>query len=150
MATEKFNRSVAVGADRAAIWSALTDVDRLAGWIGIVHEVKELSRLEKYTAVLEDRVGPFKLSADLSIDVTVPEDGVSIVLSAAGRDRAVDSRISLNATLELVAADGATTIVVDGGYQVTGRVATMGSGIIRKKADGVLNDFFSNAERELA
>ena len=150
MATEKFNRSVAVGADRAAIWSALTDVDRLAGWIGIVHDVKELSRLDRYTAVLEARVGPFKLSADLSIDVTVPEDGVRVELSAAGSDRAVDSRISLSATLELVAADNGTSIVVNGVYQVTGRVASMGGGIIRKKADGVLNDFFSNAERELA
>jgi hypothetical protein len=28
-------------------------------------------------------------------------------------------------------------------------VASMGGGIIRKKAEGVLNDFFTNAEREL-
>ena len=149
MATEKFTRSVNVSADGATTWSVLTDVDRLASWVGIVHDVKELSHLDKYTAVLEDRVGPFRLRADLSVDVAVPEGGVRIDVSASGRDRAVDSKISVNATLELVIHDNGTTINVDGVYQVTGRVASMGGGIIRKKADGVLNDFFSSAEREL-
>ena len=73
MASEKFNRSTTVAADAATTWTALTDVDRLAGWVGILHDVKEIERLDTYTAVLEDRVGPFKLRADLSVDVTVPD-----------------------------------------------------------------------------
>lgn len=37
-----------------------------------------------------------------------------------------------------------------GTYEVTGRVATLGAGAIRKKGDRVLEGFFENAERELA
>ena len=151
MATENFNRTVMVNADRDRTWATITDVDEMASWVGIVHDVEVLSFLEKYKAVLEDKVGPFRLRANLGIDVVVPEDRVRVELTAAGRDRAVDSKIAINASLELGDVDsGGTSIAVQGTYQVTGRAASMGGGIIRKKADGVLNDFFSNAEKYLA
>lgn len=149
MASEEFNRSARVGADAATTWSALTDVDRLARWVGILHDVKEIERLDTYTAVLEDRVGPFKLRANLDVDVKVPEEGVRVEVSASGRDRAVDSKIAINAVLTIAESASGTTVQLVGDYQVTGRVASMGGGIIRKKAEGVLNDFFGNAEREL-
>jgi carbon monoxide dehydrogenase subunit G len=152
MASEKFDRSTTVPADAATTWAALTDVDTLASWVGILHDVKEIERLDTYTAVLEDRVGPFKLRADLAVDVKVPEEGVRVEVSASGRDRAVDSKIAINASLSLAAdttGGGGTTIHLEGTYQVTGRVASMGGGIIRKKGDGVLDDFFTNAERKL-
>ena len=149
MASEDFDRSMTVGAGATEVWTALTDVDRLARWVGILHDVKEIERLDTYTAVLEDKVGPFKLQATLAVDVTVPEEGVRVEVSASGRDRAVDSKIAINAALTLSDTDGATAIQLAGSYQVTGRVASMGGGIIRKKAEGVLNDFFASAEREL-
>jgi carbon monoxide dehydrogenase subunit G len=149
MASEKFNRTATVAADAATTWSALTDVDRLAAWVGILHQVKEIERLDTYTAVLEDRVGPFKLRADMAVDVRVPEEGVRVEVSASGRDRAVDSKIAIRAALSLSESQGGTTVHLVGDYQVTGRVASMGGGIIRKKADVVLDDFFTSAEREL-
>lgn len=149
MATQQFSRELAVAADAGRAWQVLTDVEILAGWVGIIHEVRELSRLEKYTAVLQDRVGPFKLRADLDITAKIVEDGRHIEIEASGRDRAVDSRIGVSASLRLDGAEGVTTIIVVGTYQVTGRVASMGSGVIRKKADRIIGDFFTKAEEEL-
>jgi carbon monoxide dehydrogenase subunit G len=150
MASEQFDRVLNVATDADRAWEVLTDVERLTGWVGIVHDVVELSRLEKYTAVLQDRVGPFKLRADLDITAHVVTDGREIELQASGRDRAVDSRIAVQARLELAdAGDGRTSIRTSGSYQVTGRVASMGGGVIRKKADRILEDFFTNAAKEL-
>lgn len=150
MATQNFDRQLTVAAAPEQTWAVLTDVDRLASWVGIVHEVVELSRLEKYTAVLLDRVGPFKLKADLDINVNVVRDGEEVEVEASGRDRAVDSRIAVRAQLHLTAAgSGGSTIRTEGRYEVTGRVATMGSGVIQKKADRILADFFSRAALEL-
>ena len=150
MATEQFKESVAVPVSTSETWVAITDVERLAGWVGIIEDVEELSRLEKYKAVLQDRVGPFKLRADLAVDVDVPEEGKRVTVRASGRDRSVDSKIAVQATVELtdLGQDG-TSITVDGEYQVTGRVATMGGGVIRKKAEGVLADFFHGVRRDL-
>lgn len=150
MASEQFSRELTVTADVDRTWAVLTDIERLASWVSIVHDVVELSRLEKYTAVLQDKVGPFKLRADLSITARVVHDGRDIELEASGRDRSVDSRIAVSASLQLhELGDGRTEIRTAGRYQVTGRVASMGSGVIRKKADRILEDFYSNAAREL-
>lgn len=151
MTTEAFARTLPVSADADRAWQTLTDVDLLAGWVGIVHDVREITRLEKYTAVLQDRVGPFKLRADLDVTAEVLEPGRRIKIQAAGRDRQVDSRISVSATLALAERpdDGGTSIEVEGTYQVTGRVASMGGGVIRKKADRILEEFFGHAGEQL-
>jgi carbon monoxide dehydrogenase subunit G len=150
VASEEFDRELTVGAGAATAWAVLTDVERLTRWVGIVHDVVELSRLEKYTAVLLDKIGPFKLRADLDITANVLIDGREIEIRASGRDRALDSRIAVQAKLALTdLGEGPTSVRATGTYQVTGRVASMGGGVIRKKADRILEDFFGNAAKEL-
>lgn len=150
MAAEKFARTLTVTTGPGPAWDVLTDVDRLAGWVTIVHDVKEIDRLAKYTAVLQDRVGPFKMRADLDITADVVEHGRRIDIRASGRDRALDTRIAVAASMRLTdAAGGGTSVEIDGDYQVTGKAASMGAGVIRKKADGIINDFFGSAAREL-
>lgn len=150
MPTESFERRLNVTTEPDRAWEVLTDVDRLAGWVGIVHDVREISRLEKYAAVLQDRVGPFKLRADLKVTAEVLEPGRRIHIAASGRDRQVDSRISVDATLALVGSgESGTSVEVEGNYQVTGRAAGMGGGVIKKKADKVIAEFFDNAAEAL-
>jgi carbon monoxide dehydrogenase subunit G len=149
VALESFARSVTVQSQRPHVWDVLTDVETLAAWVGIVHSVVELRRLERYTAVLQDKVGPFKLRADMAISVTIEDEGRRVSVSASGRDRAVDSKIKVDAVLVLGDDADRTAIHVEGTYQVTGKVAAMGAGIIHKKADRILDDFFDNAEKSL-
>jgi carbon monoxide dehydrogenase subunit G len=150
MAVERFDRQLRVASDRNLAWTVLTDVRELTSWVGIVHQTVEVERLSNYTAVLQDRIGPFKLRADLDIAVTVPDEYAEIHVYASGRDRSVDTKLVIDATLRLSTVDaGGTNIQVEGEYKVTGRVAAMGSGVIRKKAEQILEDFFSSAGRAL-
>ena len=71
MATHSFSRTLATTSDADTCWAVLTDVSRVAGWVTIVGEVNEIEPLAKYSTVLMDKVGPFKLKADL--DIRVPE-----------------------------------------------------------------------------
>ncbi|MGH3662030.1 MAG: CoxG family protein [Micromonosporaceae bacterium] len=149
MPSQNFERELQVTADRARCWAVLTDVELLTSWVEIVHNTTEVAHLERYTAVLQDRVGPFSLRADLGIDVKVPQPERVIEVSAQGEDRQVGSRISVSASLRLDPAPNGVTVSVSGRYQVTGRVAGMGAGIIKKKADKILEEFFSHAAAEL-
>lgn len=153
MASETFERTLTVAADPRRCWQVLTDVSLLASWVGIVHEVKQISTLEKYTAVLQDRLGPFKLRAVLDIAVEVVEDGRHVRVRAVGQDRQVNSRISVDGVLKIGTAPGpgaaGACVEVTGEYRVEGKVASMGSGVIRKKASTIIEEFFSHAETEL-
>lgn len=149
MASDTFQREQQVKADVTESWTVLTDVERLAAWVSVLHEVEEIAPLEHYKAVLQSRVGPLKLRANLDVNVEVLDPGTHVRIRATGRDAQVNSAITIEAALRLEERDGGTLVTTEGSYQVTGRVASMGGGIIRKKAAEVLEEFFSNAQRTL-
>lgn len=144
-----FTRELTVGADPTACWQVLTDVPRLVSWVSIVDNAVEHERLASYSAVLLDRLGPFKMRADLDIKVSEVSEVSYIRVQAAGEDRAVSSRLGVDATLRLEEANVGTRILVEGSYEVVGKVATLGAGTITKKANKILDDFFAHAAREL-
>jgi len=147
---QEFERRLAIPRSTAQAWPTLTDVRQVAGWIPKLQEVQELSPLERYSAVLEDRLGPFRLRADLEIEVIRVEVPDLIEVRAAGEDRQVHSRISVEAQLHLFPADAGAELEVKGAYEVTGRVAALGSGTIRKKGEVMLDEFIEHAREALS
>ena len=150
MPRSSFNRAMDVTADRERCWSTLTDVPQLVSWVSVLEDASEVVPLDSYTAVLADRLGPFKLRADLDIKLSDVRPGEHVVVRAEGEDRQVGSRIVVDAVLDIRSGEGDDhTIAVDGTYEVTGRVASMGTGTIRKKADKILDEFFSHVSSAL-
>lgn len=145
-----FERDLLVTAGPDDSWKVLTDVRRLVSWVSIVDQAEELAYLESYKAVLMDRLGPFKLRADLAITVSEVEVGRRIRVRANGEDRQVASRIGVDALLTLdPAEDGRTRVRASGTYEVVGRVATLGSGMIKQKAAKIIDEFFTHTAAEL-
>jgi uncharacterized protein len=145
----QFDRSQVVAADRQQCWKVYTDVPKLVTWVSILDDAKELAYLETYSAVLADRLGPFKLKADLAITVSEVVPGEHIRVRAEGEDRQVASRIKIDAVLTLDEQHGGTLVRAKGSYEVVGKVATMGSSMIVKKADKILDEFFGHSAEEL-
>ncbi|MBB5786895.1 CoxG family protein [Jiangella mangrovi] len=150
MPRSEFGRELTVSAPPARAWETLIDVPVLVSWISVLEQAEEQTHLEKYTAVLLDRLGPFKLRADLAITLSDVRTEEHVTVHAEGEDRQVGSRLVVDATLDLEpAADGGTTVRVNGVYEVTGKVAAMGGGTINKKAEKIIGEFFANAEKVL-
>lgn len=142
MPTQDFQRYVVINLRRPQAWEVLLDVEKVAGWVGLIGQVEEISPLSRYQAVLTDRVGPFRLRADLEVNIKRIEEGSRVVLEAEGEDRQVRSRIKVNLTLRLFDIhEDNTGVEIEGRYEVTGRVATLGASLIRHKADAILNQF---------
>jgi carbon monoxide dehydrogenase subunit G len=144
-----FDRSQVVAADQQRCWAVYTDVPKLVDWVSVLDDAKEIDHLASYTAVLADRLGPFKLKADLDITVSEVVAGEHIRVRAEGEDRQVASRIKIDAVLTMTPQDGGTLVRAKGSYEVVGRVATMGAGMIVKKADKILDEFFGHSLTEL-
>lgn len=141
MPTVEFERSVETPASPTQVWEAVTDVHRLVGWVQVLGGLEEIQRLKTYTAVLADRLGPFKLSADLLVDVSQLEEGRHVTFIADGEDRQVASRIKINGSMDLLPSGTGTTVRVYGGYEVTGKVATLGASMIRAKGEKIIDEF---------
>jgi carbon monoxide dehydrogenase subunit G len=147
---QDISKDVRLAAPPAAVWQALLDFDRVASWLPIVHQLREVEPMRRYATVLEDRVGPFSLRADLAVDVTVDADARRLHVSASGEDRQVASRITATLDVSVMDDGSGSVLAARGRYDITGRMATLGASAIRKKGEKVLDDFFSNATRDLA
>src|SRR5690606_22699359 len=132
------SQSLSTRISRAACWELLTDVERVAGWVDIIHDVVVHEPLSRYEAVLQDRVGPFSLQADLQVSVTDLVDKERVWFRAEGEDRQVGSRLVIEAGMSLIDQGDSLEVVFQGKYLVEGRVATMGGSMIKHKADRVL------------
>lgn len=149
MPRSEFSRRLEVARPPAGCWPVLTDVQRLVGWVSVLEDAAELERLSRYTAVLMDRLGPFRLRADMAISLSDVVQERHVAVHAEGEDRQVGSRLVVDATLDLEPLGGGSAVTIAGSYEVTGRVAGMGAGTIRKKADRILDDFFAAVAAEL-
>lgn len=143
---ENVEREFAVAAGRAAVWERLIEVPTVASWLPILHSVVEVEPLARYEAVLEDKVGPFALRADLGIKVVAMDEPTEVAVRARGEDRQVRSRIMIDAAIRLHdESPELTRIRLSGSYEITGRVATLGAGVIRSKATKLIDTFCAQA-----
>jgi carbon monoxide dehydrogenase subunit G len=149
MMRQEFSELVIVEGTPEAAWAVVGDITTVLSWISIVGEAQCVEPGRRYRAVLQDRLGPFKLRADLAIDVVADASARRIVARAEGEDRQIGSRLTVDVQLEVADGDGGTAIAVTGAYEVTGRPASLGAGSIRKKASKVLDEFFVRIGGEL-
>jgi carbon monoxide dehydrogenase subunit G len=146
---QDFTKTIELTVPPATVWDAMLDVRRVASWLSIVRDVKDVDPPRRYSALLEDRLGPFAMRADLEVTVEANAADHKMHVAAAGEDRQVASRISATIDLAVEPRAAGTVVTVTGRYEITGRIATLGSGPIRKKGDKVLEEFFLNLGREL-
>jgi carbon monoxide dehydrogenase subunit G len=146
---QEFAKTIRLDASPELVWNALLDFHRVASWLSIVREVRDIEPPRRYAALLEDRLGPFAMRADLDLTVEI-NNSRRLLVSAAGEDRQVASRIAATIELAVNPSDGGTSLEVKGRYEVTGKVATLGAGAIRKKGDRILQEFVDSASKELA
>lgn len=146
---QSVERQIELLAPKDVVWAAVTDVERLVSWISVLHSARELRRLSSYTVTLEDRLGPFRLCADLDVRVTDVVEPQRITVRADGEDRQVGSRISIGGTLTLAEMQQATSLAIIGEYEITGKAASLGSSSIRRKANTIVAEFCTRAIAEL-
>ena len=154
---EAVDREFMVEAPRDEVWPRLLDVQAVASWLPIMHSVTEVSPGpasidgSSFQAAFEDKVGPFSLRADLHIEVAGVRDTEEVSIRARGEDRQIRSRIMIDAAARLSdAGPGRTRVRLTGSYEITGRVATLGAGIIRSKASKLVDTFCINAAAGLS
>jgi uncharacterized protein len=149
MPSELFEESISVQSPPTACWDLLLDVARVASWVTVVESVTERESLKSYDVILKDKFGPFRLLADMAVEVTDVNDGTSISLKGSGKDRQISTTLIVDATLVLRPEGEGTTLTVKGSYGVFGSVASMGAGTVKKKASAIVDQFFSAARTEL-
>jgi carbon monoxide dehydrogenase subunit G len=145
----QFAHSFDVERPRAEVWDFVRDVPAVLACIPGVKSCTP-SGDGRYRAVVTERVGPFKVEFHLDAEVSEPEPGRQLEAKGGGRDVLLGSTMQLriNVTLD-EAPSGGTRVSVDTDLAVLGKLATLGFGIMQRKAQENMNQFAANMKQRL-
>ncbi len=137
-----FAVQMALPSPPARVWEVLTDFRRAAACVPGCEDVEELSPLERYRAVMRQRVGPFRLEAPVEIVVEDVRPPSAVRARATGRDRITATAINAGLVITLApAAGGGTELSLAMDVQVSGRLASLGFPVIRQRTRDIVDEF---------
>jgi len=132
------------------LWSLLFDVNRVAALIPGCSDVQEREPLKHYAARIRQKVGPFKfeMPCDIVVDDYVKEQRVGITATGQDQKTATGTVVTLALCLEDAHAH-ALTLMIDADIQISGKLATLGFPVVKKKCMEIFREFNVNLNQAL-
>jgi uncharacterized protein len=145
----QFSHQFEVDAPVDDVWTFLWQADKVGACLPGCKEVRTIRPFHQYEAVVEERVGPFRAHFDWAIDVQdqIPMSRIAIV--ARGKDTKLAATARAQMTVALEAVNHGSRLAIDSELQVTGKIASLGQVVLRRKSDEVVTQFAEALRRRL-
>ncbi len=144
-----FENSIEIGVSRDTAWDFLWDVDRLIACVPGCEEASTVEAGKRYNARMVARVGPFKVTFPIGIEVLENEPKARIKARASGSDNKIGSHLKVDIDVSLEDRGEATLVRIVASVDILGKLATLGHSIIKRKADNDMARFAQAVKEEL-
>jgi uncharacterized protein len=145
----EFTKEVEIRAPKEKVWNFIWDVDRFIACVPGCKEAKTLEEGKRYSATMVEKVGPFRVEFPTTIEVLEKEDLKRIKAQASGADNKVGSRMKIGLDVQLREQGDKTILGFVANVDILGKLAALGHGIIKRKADQVLDEFAQSVKKRL-
>ena len=145
----QFQKEVEIAAPREKVWNFIWDVDRFIACVPGCKDAKTLEPGKRYSATMVEKVGPFKVEFPTTIEVLEREELSRIKAQASGADNKIGSRMKIDLDVHLREQGANTVLGFVAGVDILGKLAALGHGIIKRKADQVLDEFAQSVKKRL-
>ena len=145
----QFDKQVEIQASREKVWQFIWDVDRFIVCVPGCKGATTVEEGKRYSATMVEKVGPFKVEFPTTIEVLEREELTRIKARATGADNKIGSRMKIDLDVHLREQDGKTILGFVAGVDILGKLASLGHGIMKRKADQVLEEFAQAVKRKL-
>lgn len=138
----RFEQQVTVQAPRQAVWEVFWDVPRMAACVPGCSGAEVVEPGQRYRAVVKEKVGPFRVTIPLAIEVLEAQAPERLTARASGRDGMVQSHVKVELAVRLrEAGPQTTTLQLDADVAVLGKLGTLGHSIIMRKGKAIVEQF---------
>jgi carbon monoxide dehydrogenase subunit G len=147
-------------AEAEEVWRLLRDTSRLTGLLPGVESVTMLTNAtgEAYAAKVAERVGPFKVTMNLEIQVTEMVERELLKATVKGGDSLGMNRVSGTIQVALKSTDasasqagqGLTVMRFEAAVEVLGKLATLGAPVVRRKTADMFAEFARRIQGQFA
>lgn len=145
----QFQKEVEILVSREKVWNFIWDVDQFIACVPGCKEAKTVEAGKKYSATMVEKVGPFKVEFPTSIEVLESDELAHIKAQASGADNKIGSRMKIDLDVNLREQDNGTILGFTATVDILGKLAALGHGIIKRKADQVLDEFALAVKKRL-
>ena len=145
----QFQKEVEILAPREKVWQFIWDVDRFIVCVPGCKDAKTIEAGKRYAATMVEKVGPFQVEFPTTIEVLEREELTRIKAQASGADNKIGSRMKLDLDVHLREEGDKTILGFVAGVDILGKLAALGHGIIKRKADQVLDEFAQAVKTKL-
>lgn len=145
----KVEREISIKSPRETVWGFLWDVPRLAACIPGARDVRAVEEKKRYTALVGEKVGPFKVEFPLEIEVLEALPPERLRARAGGRDGKVDGLVKVELDLSLAEAGAGTNLRLSAEISVLGKLGTLGHSVIVRKGNEIVERFVAALQAEL-
>jgi carbon monoxide dehydrogenase subunit G len=136
-------RSQIDGLDLAAAWDLIHDVRAIEACSSHIDEATAIAERE-WSARLRSSVGPFTVSAPIQVRIMEEEPPSMVKVRIRGEDRVVGTRLAVDLVGRLLPDKETAAAVLEGSYEVTGQVANLGSALVKRQAEAMIQEFWVN------
>lgn len=149
-----FRIDATLPASAAQLWAIFFDVQRVAGLIPGCENVTEVEPLKAFSALMKQKIGPFKLELPTTIVLGAYTLERHVELGAKGRDKLTGTSIDVHLAVNLDERQGENgpecVLGVVAEMQVAGKLASLGYPVVKKKSDELFAEFERRLRNELA
>src|SRR5919112_5808577 len=146
----RFENRFDVAAPLEEVWAAVLDVERVAPTVPGA-QVLERTGEDTYRVAIKVKVGPMSMTYRGEVEIT---DRDETAHRAVMRARAKESRgqgtADADVTMELSGEDGRTSATVTTEVELSGKVASMGQGVLQDVSGRLVETFAGNLAAMLA
>jgi len=145
----RFENQIAIRCPIEKVWQFLWDVERFMICVPGCQEARTLETGKRYAATMVERVGPFRVEFPMQIEVIQSEPMSYIKAQATGSDSRVGSRMKVELEARLKADGEGSTLSFVASVDILGKLATLGHGIVQRKADQAMEQFARAVKEQL-
>jgi len=139
----EFEDELAIGTGQAHLWSLVSDPEVLVECVPGAKEVERINDRE-YRGVIERGVAGITMTLDGEVEMTELEEPHRLEAVGRGEDNRSNSRMEAEMSMELTENGESTTIAYYIDMDFTGRLASLGARIVKRKINSDIGTFFDN------
>jgi len=139
----EFEDELAIDTDKEHLWSLVSDPAVLVECVPGAKEVDRISDRE-YHGVIERGVAGISMTLDGEVEMTELDEPNRLSAIARGEDARSNSRMEADMYMELEENGDGTTIEYFIDLDFTGRLASLGARIVKRKINSDIGTFFDN------
>jgi carbon monoxide dehydrogenase subunit G len=133
----------------AKVWPVMVDIGRIAACIPGLEKIEEHEKLKRYSAVMKQKIGPFKLEVPAEITVEEHQEPDFVRARAFGRDKFTGTTMDVVLNVRLAPSGDGSRLDIEATLQVAGRLASLGYSVIKKKAEEYFIEFENRFRSQL-